>query len=192
MKSAVGDTDFAAVTSFHGSQEIRVLPFVGFGGRTRTHTCACTRYPAPSVGLGESTVTVKCSKVAVWFIARRVPFGVSGVDGGDAVTVVVTVTGVEGVTVGVTVAVATVVVEASAEGALEEGVLDALEATPDGATCAPDSLQPARSKPAAIRHVPAVRRGGIGREGGPGFQFVMAPPLETWHPNRTCLRTPLR
>ena len=105
MESAVGDTDLVGVTSFHGSHEIRVVPLVGFGGRLRTQTSAWTVYPPPSVRLGESTVTAKCWKVAVCFIARRAPLGVSGVEGGDAVTVVVTVTGAGADTVAVTVGV---------------------------------------------------------------------------------------
>src|SRR4051794_2354464 len=105
MESMVGDTDLVGVTSFHGSHGIRVVPLVGLGGRLRTHTCAWTVYPPPSVGLGESTVTAKCWKVAVCFIARRAPVGVRGVEGGDAVTVVVTVTGDGADTVAVTVGV---------------------------------------------------------------------------------------
>ena len=114
MLSMVGDTDLVGVTSLHGSHEIRVVPLVGFGGRLRTHTCAWTVYPPPSVGLGESTVTAKCWKVAVCFIARRAPLGVSGVGGGDAVTVAVTVTGDGADTVAVTVGVELVEGEAIA------------------------------------------------------------------------------
>ena len=65
MESAVGETDLVGVTSFHGSHEIRVVPLLGFGGRLRTHTSAWMVFPPPSVGLGESTVTVKCRNVAV-------------------------------------------------------------------------------------------------------------------------------
>lgn len=114
MESAVGETDLVGVTSFHGSHEIRVVPLVGSGGRLRTHTSAWTVYPPPSVTLGESTVTAKCWKVAVCFIAKRPPLGVSGVERGGAVTVVVTVTGAGADTVAVTLGVELVEGEAVA------------------------------------------------------------------------------